>query len=60
MLVLLPMRAMGAERRHVLVHDNGWSLVGHDDRVFGECLRGGGGRPEANGQEEDEISIEHV
>jgi hypothetical protein len=51
---------MGAERRHVLVHDNGWSLVGHDDRVFGECLRGGGGRPKANGQEEDEISIEHV
>jgi hypothetical protein len=34
------MRAMRAERRHVLVHDNGRSLVGHDDLSVGECARG--------------------
>jgi hypothetical protein len=38
-LAWLPTRAMGAERRHVLVHDNGRSLVGHDDRSVGECAR---------------------
>jgi hypothetical protein len=42
MLVWLPMRAMRAERRHVLVHDNGRSLVGHDDLSVGECARGRG------------------
>lgn len=46
--VWLPMRAMRVEGRHVLVHDNGRSLVGHDDLRDGECVRGR--RRETGGQ----------
>lgn len=37
--VWLPMRATRAGR-HVLVHDNGRSLVGHDDRSVSGCVGG--------------------